>query len=171
MAVSKTFGRSETAGYFHKQRIKLPRECLFEFAKATDGDDFFHGKKFIQYPDGSVHMHVELLCKPKDGFCPSEVAAPPYTQVASGNNLPQSVVGGVQPMDTSSFGLVGGATVLHDHYSGPTSVLVHPVRHSKFVHLWENDFLVLQQVRLHHAAIIMLATRQLTGTRIVPLSA
>jgi hypothetical protein len=50
VAVSKTWGCSNTTGKFYEQRIKLPCKCLHEFAKAEDGDQFFHGKKFVQYP-------------------------------------------------------------------------------------------------------------------------
>jgi len=113
VAASKAFGRSDTTGKFHEQRIRLPRECLQEFAKASDGDEFFYGKKFVQYPDGSVHLHIELLCVPKDGFKPEEVREAPVTRVAS---VPTEV-GGPQAMDTSKvYGTVSGATVLHNEF-------------------------------------------------------
>jgi hypothetical protein len=119
VAVSKTWGCSNTAGKFYEQRIKLTRKCLHEFAKLEDGDEFFHGKKFVQYLDGSVHLHVELLIKPKDGYCPPEVTAAPVTMIASAANLPQLLVGGGgwEPLDLSQVAGLGGARVLQGKYN------------------------------------------------------
>jgi hypothetical protein len=119
VAVSKAWGRNDTTGKFYQQCIKLPRKCLHEFAKAEDGDQFFHGKMFVQYPDGSVHLHVELLSKPKDGYRPLEVTAAPVTMVASMVNLPKDLVGGRsgrEPMDLLQVAGLGGAKVLHGEY-------------------------------------------------------
>jgi hypothetical protein len=112
VAVSKTWGQNDTTGKFYQQRIKLPQKCLHEFAKAEDSDQFFHGKKFVQYPDGLVHLHVELLSMPKDGYHPSEVTAAPVTMVTSMVNLPEDLVGGRgghEPMDLSQVAGLGGA--------------------------------------------------------------
>lgn len=72
VAVSKVKGRSYTDGFFYEQRIKLPRKVQHNFAKTTDGDELFFGKKFIEYPDGSVFLHVELLGERKDNYIPEE---------------------------------------------------------------------------------------------------
>jgi hypothetical protein len=109
VAVSNTWGQSNMSGKFYEHHIKLPRKCLHDFAKAEDGDQFFHDKKFVQYPNGSVHLHVELLSKPKDGYRPSEVTAAPVTMIASAANLPRELVGGGgrEPMDLSQCAGLG----------------------------------------------------------------
>lgn len=64
VAVSKIKGRSSsTEGFFYEQRIRLPRRCQREFAASTDGDELFYGKTFVEYPDGTVSLHLELLCE------------------------------------------------------------------------------------------------------------
>jgi hypothetical protein len=63
VSVSKVKGRSTVDEFHYQQRIPLPRRCKHSFPSPTDGDDFFYGQKFIQYPDGSIQLHVELLCE------------------------------------------------------------------------------------------------------------
>lgn len=72
VSASKIKGRSITNGFYYEQRIRLPRSVKREFAKQNDGDKMFHGKKFIQYPDGSVHLHCELIGDTKDSYIPEE---------------------------------------------------------------------------------------------------
>lgn len=72
VAVSKLNSRCVTEGFFYEQRIPLPRKCQHEFAVCTDGDESFFGKKFIQYPDGSIFLHVELLAEVHDNYIPEE---------------------------------------------------------------------------------------------------
>jgi hypothetical protein len=72
VATSKVKGRSNTQGFFYEQRIPLPRKVKHEYATAMDGDDLFHGKTFVEYPDGSQFMHVELVSEVKDSYCPEE---------------------------------------------------------------------------------------------------
>jgi hypothetical protein len=88
VSVSKITERNSTKSFMYEQRISLPRSCKHNFAGNTDGDEFFHGKKFVQYPDGSVHLHVELLCESSDGYNPEEVTQKPVTHVASPANIP-----------------------------------------------------------------------------------
>jgi hypothetical protein len=88
VSVSKITERKSSKSFMYEQRISLPRPCNHNFAGSTDGDKFFHGKKFVQYPDGSVHLHVELLCESTDGYHPEEVTAKPVTHVASPANIP-----------------------------------------------------------------------------------
>ena len=72
VASSKVKGRSVTSGFFYEQRIPLPRKCKHVLASSTDGDTFFFGKKFIEYPHGSVFLHVELVVETQDNYCPEE---------------------------------------------------------------------------------------------------
>ena len=72
VATSKVKGRSNTQGFFYEQRIPLPRKVKHEYATPMDGDDLFHGKTFVEYPDGSQFMHVELVSEVKDSYCPEE---------------------------------------------------------------------------------------------------
>ena len=72
VAVSKVKGRSMTDGFFCEKRIPLPRKVRHSFATVEDGDELFQGKKFIQYPDGSVFLHVELIAESKDNYIPEE---------------------------------------------------------------------------------------------------
>jgi len=72
VAVSKVKGRSYADGFFYEQRIQLPRKVQHDFATQKSGDDLFTGKKFIEYPDGSVFLHVELVAEVKDNYIPEE---------------------------------------------------------------------------------------------------
>jgi hypothetical protein len=88
VSVSKVKGRSTIDEFLYHQRIPLPHRCKHNFPSQIDGDDFFHGQKFIQYPDGSIQLHVELLCETADGYHPEEVASKPATHIASPANIP-----------------------------------------------------------------------------------
>lgn len=80
LAVAKIREREASKkDFFYEQRIPLPRKCYHKFADNA-GDVFFYGKKFIKYPDGSVHLHVELVAVSGDAFeanklCPGLVKA------------------------------------------------------------------------------------------------
>ena len=50
-------------------RIPLAFKCKFEFAPKAN-DPYFHEFKFTAYPDGSTHLHVELVAD--DGSVPAE---------------------------------------------------------------------------------------------------
>ena len=46
----------------YKQRISLGHKVNHLFP--TDHSNLlFYGKKFIQYPDKSIHLHLELVCE------------------------------------------------------------------------------------------------------------
>ena len=112
-SVSKIVSRSNTSGFFYEQRIPLPKAVKHEFAGA-DGDQFFKGKRFIQYPDGSVQLHVELLVETNDGYRPLEAQSIAVARIASPPSQHASMP---QPMDTSTTipTVVGGrSTVLED---------------------------------------------------------
>ena len=51
----------------YEQRVPLGRKVHHSFADQDD-DDLFYGKKFVFYPDGSCHLHVELICDSGDGY-------------------------------------------------------------------------------------------------------
>ena len=42
-------------------RIPLQIKASLNFSNVSHNDPFFYGDKFIKYPDGSVHLHVELV--------------------------------------------------------------------------------------------------------------
>ena len=87
VTASKTKGCSNTKGHFYEQRIPLLRKCQHNLAACTDGDEFFQGKKFVEYPDGSIFLHVELLCESHDNYCPEErMLEPSMMRTAAANN-------------------------------------------------------------------------------------
>lgn len=91
VAVSKVKGRSFTDGFFYEQRIRLPRKVQHTVASTTDGDELFFGKKFIQYPDGSVHLHVELIGEVKDNYIPEERMLDPKMIKSPPKSVPESM--------------------------------------------------------------------------------
>jgi len=92
VAVSKVKGRSNTDGFFCEQRIRLPRKVQHKFASTMDGDDLFADKKFVEYPDGSVFLHCELIAECKDNYIPEERLTDP--------KMMKTPVTGATPMDT-----------------------------------------------------------------------
>jgi hypothetical protein len=42
-------------------RIPLRRQYSLDFATSINGDPYFYGAKFVEYPDGSFHLHAELI--------------------------------------------------------------------------------------------------------------
>ena len=86
VAASKTKGCSNTEGHFYDQRIPLPRKCQHNLAACADGDELFHSKKFVEYPDGSIFLHMELLCESHDSYCPEErMLEPSMMRTAAAN--------------------------------------------------------------------------------------
>jgi hypothetical protein len=89
VAIAKVKGRSVTDAFVYEQRIPLPRKCEHEYASDasdTDSDCLFHGKKFVQYPDGTVFLHVELVCETRDNYCPEERMLDPSMMIHPNNN-------------------------------------------------------------------------------------
>jgi hypothetical protein len=39
-------------------RIPLRRQYSLDFATSINGDPYFYGAKFVEYPDGSFHLHA-----------------------------------------------------------------------------------------------------------------
>lgn len=106
VAVSKVKGRSFTDGFFYEQRIRLPRKVDHKFAATTDGDELFFGKKFIEYPDGSVFLHVELIGETKDNYMPEERMLDPKLMKSVRKTM------NADAMETEP---TTGARVLQDH--------------------------------------------------------
>ena len=95
-------------GFFYEQRIRLPRKVQHSFAAKNDGDDMFTGKKFIEYPDGSVFLHVELIGESKDDYVPEERLLDPLMMKTPGAGAP------VEEMDVEDVdGTTTGARELH----------------------------------------------------------
>jgi hypothetical protein len=107
VSVSKVVQRVKVEDFFYEQRIPLPKHCMHDLASPADGDDFFHGKRFITYPDGSTHMHVELLSKVQDSYCPQEAKPKPTTHVAS-------AIQGQVGTTTETARVAVGATILQN---------------------------------------------------------
>ena len=111
-AVSKVKGRSSTDGFYYEQRIPLPRKVNRQWAKQTDGDEFFFGRKFVQYPDGSVFLHLELQAEKKDSYCPVEVQDAPDTRAAS-SLVPAAI--GIASMDVEAAAATATGAMLDSH--------------------------------------------------------
>jgi hypothetical protein len=73
-ASAKVKGRNMASAqdFKYEMRVNLPMEAPYKWAKPSDGDDIFHGVKFLRYPDGVVMLHIELLVDTKDNYCPEE---------------------------------------------------------------------------------------------------
>jgi hypothetical protein len=92
-------------------RIPLRRQYSLDFATSINGDPYFYGAKFVEYPDGSFHSHAELVADTVEG------ATNPLTRnravmvlVANNKNVPGSVSvpsGGGGDEDDCSFMDVG----------------------------------------------------------------
>jgi len=121
VAISKIQGRSATEGFFYEQRIRLPRACNFEFA-SKDGCDMFHGKKFVEYPDGSVFLHVELTAETKDSYVPMERLLDPSMM----KTVPKTTS---TPMDVDNPS--GGARVLSDEEASAASARIQPSKRAR----------------------------------------
>ena len=123
VSVSKVKGRSivgGSGGFFYEQRIRLPRKAEHAFATMQDGDDFFYGRKFVQYPDGSVHLHVELLAEKNDNYVPEECMLDPQLVKTVPTNQQQSTF--TMPMDTTED-LSAGTHVLNASAQQSTTTL------------------------------------------------
>lgn len=107
LSVSKIREREPTKKeVIYEQRIPLPRKCHHQFAD-DKADMYFHGKKFVKYPDGSVHLHVELLSVSGDAYeaqetIPQLVQASVPADVSPGGVIPGSV-GAVQQGEEMSI--------------------------------------------------------------------
>jgi len=49
-------------------RITIPFKCRKEFATGDDGDEWFHGVKMIEYSNGEMWCHVELIAHKNEGY-------------------------------------------------------------------------------------------------------
>ena len=78
--VAKLRGRDETKALWQETRIPLPFICRHTFADQKD-DPLFYGKQFVQYNDGSVWLHAELVADVGDSYKADKEA--PQVRVAS----------------------------------------------------------------------------------------
>jgi len=68
-SIAKLRGRDpEHAPLYLTHRIALPFKCRPKITDDTDGDRFFSGKKFVEYSDGELHLHVELIADVGDDY-------------------------------------------------------------------------------------------------------
>ena len=59
-------------------RIKLGSKFSLDLASVANDDPYFYGDKLVTYPDGSCHLHVELVSEDNKHVSPSKGAAPIY---------------------------------------------------------------------------------------------
>lgn len=69
--ISHLCERTPSKQVTYTQRIALGHPVHRKLADKID-DEFFHGKKIIKYPDGSVHLLLELICDSKDWYSVKE---------------------------------------------------------------------------------------------------
>jgi hypothetical protein len=87
LSIAKLGERDGNKEVIYEQRIPLGRECRHQFAFDED-DPLFFGKKIVKYPDGSVHLHVELVvCENGDGYVAN--LEDPVVVKASVDHLPE----------------------------------------------------------------------------------
>ena len=61
-----------------------------ELASVNNNDPYFYGDKYVKYPDGSLHLHVELVAEVIDSF-PHQTAdrkSAPVLNVPGSVNVP-----------------------------------------------------------------------------------
>eukprot|EP00957_Ditylum_brightwellii_P210170 15364637-Ditylum_brightwellii.AAC.1 len=56
-SVSKVKGHNAMHTHDYIQCIALLWKVEFQWAKKNNGDEIFHGKQFMRYPDGTVFLH------------------------------------------------------------------------------------------------------------------
>jgi len=102
-SIAKICERNQEKEMMYEQRVPLGRRVNREFATVKQ-DRLFNGKKFVNYPDGSCHVHLEMVCDSGDVFT-AETPAVNFVD-ATGGGIPEevSVMGNSmgsteQPMD------------------------------------------------------------------------
>ena len=67
MSVSKMNQRDSKNNIFFEDRILLGHRVNLVFPD-NNVDEFFYGRRIVKYPDGEVHLHVELVCDSGDNY-------------------------------------------------------------------------------------------------------
>lgn len=106
--VSKIVSRGSVESFYYEQRIPLSKQYVHQLAGKDDGDEKFStASTSSKYPDGSIHMHVELHAVAVDSYSPQELQSIPH--VASAIPGQDATL-----METESA--VGGVTILRNVY-------------------------------------------------------
>ena len=66
-SISAICKRDPDKSVSYVQRIPLGRRVYHEYA-GEEADVLFSDKKFVKYKDGSLYLHVELMCNSGDGY-------------------------------------------------------------------------------------------------------
>jgi hypothetical protein len=67
--IAKLKGRDVNKELYDEQIIPIPFNAKHLFANTeSDGDEIWIGKKFVVYPDGEVHVHVEVAKDIHDSY-------------------------------------------------------------------------------------------------------
>jgi hypothetical protein len=72
-------------------RIPLRSQYSLDFATTLDGDPYFYGAKFVEYPDGSFHLHAELVADTVEGTNNPLTRNSAAMVLLADNNVPGSV--------------------------------------------------------------------------------
>jgi hypothetical protein len=85
----------------------LRRQYSLDFATSINGDPYFYGAKFVEYhPDGSFHLHAELIADTVEGATNPLNRNSAAMVLLANNNVPGSVSvpsGGGGDEDDCSF--------------------------------------------------------------------
>jgi hypothetical protein len=65
--LSELRSKSPSVNTVMEFRIPLRRQFSLDFANELNGDPYFYGAKFVEYPDGSFHLHAELIADTSEG--------------------------------------------------------------------------------------------------------
>jgi hypothetical protein len=87
--LSELRSKSPSVNTVMEFRIPLRGQYSLDFASAKDGDPYFYGAKFVEYPDGSFHLHAELVADTVEGNNPLTTNS--ASMVLLPNNVPGSV--------------------------------------------------------------------------------
>ena len=71
-------------------RIPLRRQYSLDFASSINDDPYFFGSKFVEYPDGSFHLHAELVADTVEG-ANNPLNRNSAAMFLNNNNIPGSV--------------------------------------------------------------------------------
>ena len=69
-------------------RIPLAKKFSLNFATVANNDPYFYGDKFVNYPDGSCHLHVELVSEDDKHTSSTTKGAAPIFYVPGSVSVP-----------------------------------------------------------------------------------
>jgi hypothetical protein len=87
--LSELRSKSPSVNTVMEFRIPLRGQYSLDFATTLDNDPYFYGAKFVEYPDGSFHLHAELIADTSEGT--NNLTRNSASMVLLPNNVPGSV--------------------------------------------------------------------------------